>query len=251
MWRTPGASRISMAAAKILLERTEFATIVRFNDPENKNRLDDAAVEELHVALDGADPNAILAFKGNGDGFSAGRPHSPGGHPNGPEAAKHALSELVRLNLRIANWPGPTVGFVHGYANGAALGLLQHMDIVIAASGTMFSFPEITYNLPPSLVASYLGQKVHEKATRYLVMTGNEVDAERALGMGLISSVVGAASLDDEAVALIAHLGSRLEAELAMKVTLTEFSPKLVDLEPDMKRGVAAVVRWANRPKAK
>ena len=80
---------------------------------------------------------------------------------------------------------------MHGFANGAALGLLQHMDIVIAATGTTFSFPEITYNLPPSLVASYLGQKVHEKATRYLVMTGNEIDAARALEMGLISTVVG------------------------------------------------------------
>ena len=36
-----------------------------------------------------------------------------------------------------------------------------------------------------------------------------------------------------------------------MKVTLAEFQPGLADLEPDMKRGVGAVVRWANRPKAK
>jgi methylglutaconyl-CoA hydratase len=239
-----------MATAKVLLEKTAFATIVRFNDPENKNRLDDAAVAEVHAALDGADPNAILAFKGMGDGFSAGRPHSPGGHPDGPEAAKHALSELVRLNLRIAQWPAPTIGLVHGFANGAALGLLQHMDIVIAATGTLFSFPEITYNLPPSLVASYLGQKVNEKATRYLVMTGKEVDAARALEMGLISFVVGPESLDDEGTALIAHMGGKIEAELAMKVTLAEFQPKLADLEADMKRGVGAVVRWANRPKA-
>jgi methylglutaconyl-CoA hydratase len=239
-----------MAAAKLLLETTEFGTIVRFNDPENKNRLDDAAVEELHAALDGADPGGLLAFKGNGDGFSAGRPHSPGGHPDGPAAAKHALSELVRLNLRIAQWNGPTLGFVHGFANGAALGLLQHMDIVLATPDTRFSFPEITYNLPPSLVASYLGQKVHEKATRYLVMTGKEVSADRALAMGLISDVVGRESLDDEALKLMAHLGGRLEADRAMKVTLTEFSPRAAELEADMQRGVAAVVRWANRPKA-
>jgi enoyl-CoA hydratase/carnithine racemase len=238
-----------MSAAHLLLERTEFATIVRFNDPENKNRLNDAMVDELHAALDGADPNAILAFKGNGDGFSAGRPHSPGGHPSGPEAAKHALSELVRLNLRIAQWAGPTVGFVHGFANGAALGLLQHMDIVVAAAGTRFSFPEITYHLPPSLVASYLGRKVDEKVTRYLVMTGQEVDADRALAMGLISDVVAAEALNDEALRLLAHLGERLEAERAMKVTLAEFSTYANQLGPDMERGVGAVMRWARRPK--
>ena len=69
--------------------------------------------------------------------------------------------------------------------------------------------------------------------------------------MGLISDVVAADALDGAGVQLLAHLGSRLEAELAMKVTLDEFSPRASELEADMKRGVAAVVRWANRPKAK
>jgi enoyl-CoA hydratase/carnithine racemase len=141
------------------------------------------------------------------------------------------------------------VAFIHGYANGAALGLLQHMDIVVAAEGTRCSFPEITYNLPPSLVASYLGRKTGEKATRYLVMTGDEVDARRALEMGLVSSVVAAAALDAEATRLLAHLGERLEAEIAMKVTLAEFSTYADDLGPDMERGVGAVMRWARRPK--
>jgi len=239
-----------MSAARLLLERSDKATVVRFNDPANRNRLDDGMVDELHAALDGADPNAILAFRGNGDGFSAGRPHSPGGHPDGPAAAAHALNELVRLNLRIAQWAGPTAAFIHGYANGAALGLLQHMDIVVAAEGTRCSFPEITYNLPPSLVASYLGRKTGEKATRYLVMTGAEVDAERALEMGLISTVVAPDALDAEAERLLEHLGGRLDAELAMKATLAEFSSHAADLGPDMERGVGAVMRWARRPKA-
>jgi enoyl-CoA hydratase len=239
-----------MTAARILTERSDRATVVRFNDPANRNRLDDGLVDELHSALDGADANAILAFRGNGDGFSAGRPHSPGGHPDGPAAAAHALAELVRLNLRIAQWAGPTLGFIHGYANGAALGLLQHMDVVVAARGTRCSFPEITYNLPPSLVASYLGRKVGEKATRYLVMTGEEVDADRALAMGLISSVVEPDALDAEATRLLNHLGERLEAEIAMKVTLAEFSSHAANLGPDMERGVGAVMRWAKRPKA-
>ena len=226
-----------MSAARLLVDRSERATGVCFNDPANRNRLDDGMVEELHAVLDAADPSAILAFRGNGDGFSAGRPHSPGGHPDGPAAAARALNELVRLNLRIAQWPGPTAGFVHGYANGAALGLLQHMDIVVAAHGTRCSFPEITYNLPPSLVASYLGRKIGEKAARYLVMTGEEVEAERALEMGLISSVVAGGALD-------------AEAERAMKATLAEFSTYAPALGADMERGVGAVMRWARRPKA-
>lgn len=224
--------------------------MLRLDDPGNRNRLDDGMVAEIHAALDACDPRAILAFRGNGDGFSAGRPHSPGGHPEGPAAAKRALEELVRLNLRIAEWPGPTLGFVHGYANGAALGILQHMDVVVAAAGTRLSFPEITYHLPPTLVASYLGTKTHDKAVRYLVMTGDEVDAQRGLEMGLVSRVVAPDALDGEAERLLAQLGERLEAELAMKEALTTFSPERERLHADMERGVEAVLRWARRPKS-
>jgi len=91
---------------------------------------------------------------------------------------------------------------------------------------------------------------VDEKATRYLVMTGHEVDAQRALGMGLISEVVTADALEDEGQRLLAHLGDRLEAERAMKATLAEFSTYASDLGADMERGVGAVMRWARRPKA-
>jgi hypothetical protein len=49
---------------------------------------------------------------------------------------------------------------------------------------------------------------------------------------------------------LLEHLGSRLEAEIAMKTTLAEFSTYATDLKPDMERGVGAVMRWARRPKA-
>ena len=234
---------------RILIEQSERANVVRFNAPATRNQLDDELVAELHAALDGCDPQRVLALRGNGDGFSAGRPHSPGGHPRGPEAAHAALGELVRLNLRIAQWAAPTLAFVHGYAHGAALGILQHVDIAVAAHGTRCSFPEITYNLPPALVASYLGNKIGEKATRYLIMTGDEIDAERARDMGLFSSVVAADALDAEASRLIAHVSERLEAEISMKATLREFSTYGGSLESDMERGVESVMRWARRPK--
>lgn len=238
-----------MTASCLHVERTATVTLVEFDDAANRNQFGDDMVDAIHAALDGADPMHVLAFRGRGDGFSAGRPHSPGGHPAGPEAAKRALTELVRLNARIAAWHAPVLAFVHGYAHGAALGILQHCDIVIAASGTRFSFPEITYNLPPGLVVSYLRRYLTEKPVRYLVMTGEEVDAQRACEMGLISTVVAAAELDATATDLMAKLGGRLEAEIALKATIAEFSPWTTDLVDNMTRGLDAVMRWARRPK--
>ena len=238
-----------MTSPLLHVERNATATLIAFDDVPNRNRLDDELVDAIHAALDDADPAHVLALRGRGDGFSAGRTHSPGGHPAGPEAAKRALGELVRLNARIAAWTAPTLAFVHGYAHGAALGILQHCDIVVAARGTRFSFPEITYNLPPGLVVSYLRRYLTEKPVRYLVMTGEEVDADRAREMGLISEVVDAAALEARAAALIASLSARLEAEIALKATIAEFSPWTTPLVETMTRGLEAVVRWARRPK--
>lgn len=233
---------------RLHVEANDTATIVEFAGV-NRNQLDDEMVDAIHAALDGADPERILVLRGRGDGFSAGRPHAPGGHPAGPEAAKRALSEVVRLNHRIAAWKAPVLAFVHGYAHGAALGILQHCDIVVAARGSRFSFPEITYNLPPGLVVSYLRRYLTEKPVRYLVMTGAEVDAERALEMGLISQVVEPDRLEATGTELIATLGSRLEAEIALKATIAEFSPWTSELIDNMTRGLEAVIRWTRRPK--
>jgi len=233
----------------LAIEHRPGATILRFDDAENRNRLDDGMVAALHAALDAADPAEALVLRANGDGFSAGRPHSTGGHPGGPEAAKRALEDVVRLNLRIAKWTAPTLAVVHGYANGAALGILQHVDIVVAARGTRFSFPEITYNLPPGLVVSYLRRFVNEKAARYLVMTGDEIDADRAAELGLVSLVVAPDRLDGEAERLLTHLTERLEAETALKATLATFSPVKDDLGEAMQGGLADVLAFTRRKK--
>lgn len=238
-----------MTKPRVRVEPHAATTVLVMSDGLNRNRLDDAMVAELHASLDVADPQHILVIRGEGEGFSAGRPHAPGGHPDGPAAAQHALAELVRLNERIANWPAPVIGVAHGYAHGAALGLLQHCDITLAARGTRFSFPEITYQLPPGLVVSYLQRYIGDKAVRYLVMTGEEVDADRAREMGLISMVVEPAMLDVSVTVLVARLRERLEAEIGLKTMIAGLTPVRSGLKDAMARGLDAVLAWTRRPK--
>jgi enoyl-CoA hydratase/carnithine racemase len=103
--------------------------------------------------------------------------------------------------------------------------------------------------LPPSLVVSYLRRFVNEKSARYLVMTGEAVDAERAREMGLVSLVVEPHERDLVASQLIDGLAKRLEAEIALKESLAAMTPWAGDVEDAMQRGVQAVFRWASRPK--
>jgi enoyl-CoA hydratase len=235
--------------ARLKIKQTDAATILAFANADQKNVMDDAMIAELHAALDAADERKILVFRGTGDGFSSGRPHSSGGHPGGPEAARKSLGDIVRMNARVAHWKAPTLALVHGYAHGAALGLTQQCDIVLAEAGTVFSFPEITYNLPPGLVVSYLRRCVNEKAARYLVMTGEQVDAARALEMGLISTVVAPGTLKSAGEKLVGELAGRIEAEIWLKESLAKFTPWTADLDALMEQGVGTVFAWSARNK--
>jgi enoyl-CoA hydratase/carnithine racemase len=123
------------------------------------------------------------------------------------------------------------------------------MDVVVAESDTKFSFPEIRYNLPPGLVVSYLGRKVSDKSVRFLVMTGEEVSAERALAMGLISKVVEGGGLDAAQAKLLEHFGTRPEAEVVLKAAIKQFQNNTGDLTAAMEGGVEIVAAWARRPK--
>ncbi|HXP94474.1 MAG TPA: enoyl-CoA hydratase/isomerase family protein [Candidatus Binatia bacterium] len=237
------------ATKRLSVTHGDPATIVEFTNPAAKNVMDDVMIGELHAVLDASDDRKVLVFRGRGDGFSAGRPHSPGGHPGGPEAARKALNDVVRLNLRVGKWKAPTVALVHGYAHGAALGLIQQCDIALAERGTVVSFPEITYHLPPGLVASYLRRCVSEKAARYLVMSGRQVDAVRAREMGLISDVVEPGTLHAAGDALIGELAARIEAEIWLKESLAKFNPWQGDLDTLMEQGVGTVFAWGARNK--
>src|SRR5712692_3063385 len=232
--------------SSVLVESSDTAATIRLNRPDQKNLFDDDMLNDIHRALDQADRDRLLVFVGTGEGFSIGRPRHTNVHGGGA-AARKALEGVMQLNLRVAEWRAPALAFVHGYAAGAALGMALHCDIVVAAEGTQFSFPEITYNLPPSLVASYLGRVAGHRAARYLVMTGNAIDAETALKMNLVSRVVGRDQLDLERENLIQQLGGRLPAEIEIKKSLDLFripSPKPAE---DLRSGLDAVIQWGAR----
>ncbi|MGH7682014.1 MAG: enoyl-CoA hydratase/isomerase family protein, partial [Candidatus Eiseniibacteriota bacterium] len=53
---------------------------------------------------------------------------------------------------------------LRGAAKGAAGGLVINCDVVVAESGARLGFPEMTYDLPPANVASYLPNRIVPKA---------------------------------------------------------------------------------------
>ena len=94
----------------------------------------------------------------------------------------------------------PVVAAVHGPCLGGALELALACDIRIAAEDAIFGLPEVRVGLPSVIEASLLPRTVGLGRARALVLTGETIDAEESLRIGLVDRVVPRHELDRAAL---------------------------------------------------
>ena len=85
--------------------------------------------------------------------------------------------------------PKPTIAAVHGFALAGGFEMALSCDLTIAAEGTRFGEPEVRFG--SGIVALLLPWMTTPKLAKELLLTGNDqIDAQRALGMGIVNRVV-------------------------------------------------------------
>lgn len=184
----------------------KYATIT-INRPDKLNAMNKTVIREMDDALKTAvaDPevNALL-FKGAGRAFSAGYDIGGGAFDADVEEWREDMSENCEKLLNIWQAPIPTVAAVHGYALAGALELMMVCDLAIATDTAKFGEPEVRHNsAPPSLMMPWL---ISSRDTRWLMFTGDLVDAQEALRMHLVNKVVPEADLMTETTKLMQKL---------------------------------------------
>src|SRR5690606_27675718 len=116
----------------------------------------------------------------------------------------------------------PLVAAVAGYALGGGCELAMMCDVILAADTARFGQPEITLGVIPGMGGTQrLARAVGSYKAAELVLTGRHMDAEEAERAGLVSRVVPAAQLLDEARRTAAEIASKpLPAVYAAKAAL-------------------------------
>jgi enoyl-CoA hydratase/carnithine racemase len=103
----------------------------------------------------------------------------------------------------------PMVAAIHGYAYGAGCELSLLCDVRIASEDAMFALPEVTLGYIPSAGGTQtLPRAIAPGIAREMVLSGEPIDARRALAIGLVSRVVPFERLDDDAMDVAAKLAS-------------------------------------------
>lgn len=124
----------------------------------------------------------------------------------------------------------PSIAAVNGYALGGGLETALSCDIRIASSNAKFAAPEIKLGwIGGGGMAALLAHSIGMSNAAMMIMTGDTIDADRALTWGLVSDVVAPEALMDRARALAATIASRapIAAETAKLNLRAAFSMPL------------------------
>jgi enoyl-CoA hydratase/carnithine racemase len=132
--------------------------------------------------------------------------------------AREAITRLHRCITAVRECPVPVIARVNGYCIGGALELAAACDLRIAADHARFGMPEVRLGIPSVIEAALLPRLMGAGRARWLLLTGELIDAAEALRWGLVERVVPAQGLDAEVDATLdAILAGGAEAIRAQK----------------------------------
>jgi methylglutaconyl-CoA hydratase len=134
---------------------------------------------------------------------------------------------LARLFYQIYTFKRPVVGRINGAAIGGGTGFVAVCDIAIAAESAKFSFSEVKIGVVPACIGPYVIRKMGEGKARELFITGERMDARRALEVGLVNKVVPDAELDTEVNKLIESISTSGPEAVAMAKKLVSEVPAM------------------------
>jgi enoyl-CoA hydratase len=173
------------------VEREGRVARIFLNRPEKANALNSGALEELRRALrELAGDRALRAviLGGRGRTFCGGADREELGDLTA-ETAGAFVTRIHEVGHAIRELPVPVVAQLHGAVIGAGLEIAAACDLRVAAEGTRFAMPEVRLGIPSVVEAALLPRLMGSGRAAWLVLTGEAIDARRALEWGLIEEI--------------------------------------------------------------
>lgn len=185
----------------ILVETRDRVGLITLNRPKALNALNTTVLKEVVEALQDFEANpdiGAIVLTGSDKAFAAGA-----------DIREMQSKTYVDVYLEdfFAGWDAmtrvrkPIIAAVAGYALGGGCELAMMCDFIIAADSAKFGQPEITLGIMPGMGGSQrLTRFVGKSKAMDMCLTGRMMDAAEAERSGLVSRIVPAAELLDEAL---------------------------------------------------
>jgi len=248
-----------MTYQNIITEVRGRVGLITLNRPKALNALNDQLMDELGQALGGFDADeaiGAIVITGSEKAFAAGA--DIGAMKDFSYMDVYKSEYITRNWERLRSVRKPVIAAVAGFALGGGCELAMMCDIVIAAETAKFGQPEVKIGIIPGAGGTQrLPRAVSKAKAMDLILTGRTMGAEEAERAGLVSRIVPADKLLDEALAaatLIAEfslpslMAAKEAVNRAYEVPLAEgilFERRMMHslfATDDQKEGMAAFV---------
>ncbi|MDB5446428.1 MAG: enoyl-CoA hydratase/isomerase family protein [Phenylobacterium sp.] len=200
-----------MSYSTLLVETADGVTLIRLNRPEALNALNTQVLEELSQALDAAEADeavGCVVLTGSERAFAAGADIKE--MSDKTYAQMFAGDFFSKGARRIEQFRKPIIAAVAGYALGGGCELAMLCDFIIAADTAKFGQPEINLGVMPGIGGTQrLTRLVGKSKAMDMVLTARQMDAAEAERSGLVSRVVPADKLLEEAMAAARRIAAQ------------------------------------------
>jgi len=200
-----------VAYKNIVVEAQDHVGLIKLDRPKALNALNKALLDELADAIgkfDADDQIGAIVLTGNEKAFAAGADIT--------EMRPKGFVDVFKENMFVEQMEAidrcrkPIVAAVAGYALGGGCELAMACDFILAADTAKFGQPEINLGVIPGIGGTQrLTRFVGKSKAMEMNLTGRMMDAEEAERSGLVSRIIPADDLVDEAMAVAAKIADK------------------------------------------
>jgi enoyl-CoA hydratase/carnithine racemase len=187
-------------------------TTLTLNRPASYNLLTAEVIDGLQAAFDGIardESVRVVVLASTGRGFSAGHDLKEIRALASQPEIEALFRRCSRMMASIPRLPQPVIAQVQGAAAAAGCQLVAQCDLAVAAEGARFVTSGVTWGFFCSTPGVAIGRNLARKHAMEMLLTGEAIDARRALEWGLVNRVVPVDGLADAVRELAEQIRSK------------------------------------------
>src|SRR3954468_15492983 len=203
--------------AILLREDRDGICTLTMNRPAQMNLLTSEMLEALQEAFASLlnSEVRVVILAAHGKAFCAGHDLKEIRALKEQPRVEELFAKCSRMMQTISALPQPVIARVQGAAAAAGCQLVGQCDLAVASEAAKFTTPGVTWGFFCSTPGVAVGRNVSRKRAMEMLLTGELIDAHKALEWGLVNRVVAAASLEEETQKLARQIAEKPPATTA------------------------------------
>jgi enoyl-CoA hydratase/carnithine racemase len=202
----------------LLREDRDGVCTLTMNRPQQMNLLTSGMLSALQNAFDEISSNRkirVVVLAATGKGFSAGHDLKEIKALKELPKIEQLFAQCSRMMQTITVLPQPVIARVQGAAAAAGCQLVAQCDLAVASDAAKFVTSGVTWGFFCSTPGVAIGRNLQRKHTMEMLLTGDPVDAHRAMQWGLVNRVVSPEKLSEETEKLARQIAEKPPATVA------------------------------------